>query len=181
MADQAGGGGLAVGAGDADGAALAETARPAPLRRSRSTPRAAGGFERRQIGRHVGREHDQIARPRTPPASAARTECRSRSSIRAASGSSSSGFKSVARTARALARPAARPPPSPISSAPPPARFGPLSSITYLSFNVVSANSASTRPAIQKRAMIFDSVQPSASKWWCSGAILKIRLPPRSL
>ena len=35
----------------------------------------------------------------------------------------------------------------------------------HLSFNVVSANSASTSPAIQNRAMIFDSVQPSASKW----------------
>ena len=34
----------------------------------------------------------------------------------------------------------------------------------HLNFNVVSANSANTRPAIQNRAMIFDSVQPSASK-----------------
>ena len=34
----------------------------------------------------------------------------------------------------------------------------------HRSFSVVSANRASTRPAIQKRAMIFDSVQPSASK-----------------
>ncbi len=34
----------------------------------------------------------------------------------------------------------------------------------YLSFNVVNANNASTRPAIQKRAMIFDSAQPLASK-----------------
>ncbi len=34
----------------------------------------------------------------------------------------------------------------------------------HRSFSVVSAKRASTRPAIQKRAMIFDSVQPSASK-----------------
>ena len=34
----------------------------------------------------------------------------------------------------------------------------------HLSFSVVSANSAMTSPAIQKRAMIFDSCQPSASK-----------------
>src|SRR5450755_64981 len=32
------------------------------------------------------------------------------------------------------------------------------------SFNVVSANNAITRPAIQNRVMIFDSGQPSASK-----------------
>ena len=48
---------------------------------------------------------------------------------------------------------------------------------SHLSFSVVKAQSASTRPAIQNLAMIFDSVQPSASKWWCSGAILKMRLP----
>ena len=35
---------------------------------------------------------------------------------------------------------------------------------TYLNFKVVSANSAITSPAIQNRTMIFDSVQPSASK-----------------
>ena len=34
----------------------------------------------------------------------------------------------------------------------------------YLNFSVVSANSAITSPAIQNRAMIFDSCQPSASK-----------------
>src|SRR5690348_4087772 len=51
----------------------------------------------------------------------------------------------------------------------------------YLSFNVVSANNAITRPAIQNRTITFDSGQPSASKWWWIGAILKMRLPPRSL
>ncbi len=35
---------------------------------------------------------------------------------------------------------------------------------SYLSFNVVNANKAMTNPAIQKRVMIFDSCQPSASK-----------------
>ena len=40
----------------------------------------------------------------------------------------------------------------------------PSSVVFHLSFSVVSANSAITSPAIQKRAMIFDSCQPSASK-----------------
>jgi hypothetical protein len=34
----------------------------------------------------------------------------------------------------------------------------------YRSFNVVSANSAITNPAIQNLVMIFDSSHPSASK-----------------
>jgi hypothetical protein len=34
----------------------------------------------------------------------------------------------------------------------------------YLNFNVVKANNAITKPAIQKRVMILDSGQPSASK-----------------
>ena len=34
----------------------------------------------------------------------------------------------------------------------------------HRSFNVLSANSAQTKPAIQNRVMIFDSGQPSASK-----------------
>ena len=44
-------------------------------------------------------------------------------------------------------------------------------------FSVVKANRAKTNAAIQKRAMILDSFQPISSKWWCSGAILKMRLP----
>ena len=35
----------------------------------------------------------------------------------------------------------------------------------HLSFRVVSANSAITNPAIQNRVMIFDSCHPSCSKW----------------
>ena len=34
----------------------------------------------------------------------------------------------------------------------------------HRNFSVVRANNASTNPAIQKRAMIFDSCHPSASK-----------------
>ena len=34
----------------------------------------------------------------------------------------------------------------------------------YLNFNVVSANSANTSDAIQKRTITFDSDQPSSSK-----------------
>ena len=35
----------------------------------------------------------------------------------------------------------------------------------HRNFKVVSANSAITKPRIQKRTMIFDSCHPSASKW----------------
>ena len=45
----------------------------------------------------------------------------------------------------------------------------------YRNFKVVSANRANTSEAIQKRTMILDSDQPISSKWWCSGAILKMR------
>jgi hypothetical protein len=40
-----------------------------------------------------------------------------------------------------------------------------LDTQSHLSFSVVKAQSASTSPAIQNLAMIFDSAQPSASKW----------------
>ena len=43
-------------------------------------------------------------------------------------------------------------------------RFFRLGNVAHLSFNVVSANSASTSPAIQNLAIILDSVQPIASK-----------------
>ena len=36
----------------------------------------------------------------------------------------------------------------------------------HLNFSVVSANSANTSEAIQKRTITFDSDQPSSSKWW---------------
>src|SRR5207253_10871425 len=36
---------------------------------------------------------------------------------------------------------------------------------SYLNFKVVSANSANTKAAIQKRTITFDSLQPSNSKW----------------
>ena len=36
---------------------------------------------------------------------------------------------------------------------------------SYLSFSVVSENSAKTSATIQKRTMIFDSLQPASSKW----------------
>ena len=49
------------------------------------------------------------------------------------------------------------------------------------SFSVVSANSEKISARIQKRAITLLTIQPSSSKWWCSGAILKMRLPPRSL
>ena len=36
---------------------------------------------------------------------------------------------------------------------------------------------ASSRDTIQNLTIIFDSVTPFISKWWCMGAILKMRLP----
>src|SRR5690606_30824157 len=47
----------------------------------------------------------------------------------------------------------------------------------YLSLSVASPMSASTTAMIQKRTMIVGSFQPFCSKWWCSGAIRKMRLP----
>ena len=44
----------------------------------------------------------------------------------------------------------------------------------------VTPNIAASAPTIQKRIVIFSSSQPPSSKWWCSGAIRKTRLP-RSL
>ena len=43
--------------------------------------------------------------------------------------------------------------------------FGKGGESIYLSFSVVSANSANTSDAIQKRTIIFDSDQPISSKW----------------
>jgi hypothetical protein len=45
----------------------------------------------------------------------------------------------------------------------------------YRSLSVVSAKSANTSAPIQNLVMTFDSDQPISSKWWCSGAILKMR------
>ena len=49
--------------------------------------------------------------------------------------------------------------------------------LRHRSFSVLNENSAKTRATIQKRMMIFDSAQPFSSKWWCSGAIRKMRFP----
>ncbi len=46
---------------------------------------------------------------------------------------------------------------------------------TQRSLSVVSAKSAKTSAPIQKRTITFDSDQPISSKWWCRGAILKMR------
>ena len=37
--------------------------------------------------------------------------------------------------------------------------------VSHRNFNVLSANKAQTRPAIQKRTITFDSGQPICSKW----------------
>ena len=45
----------------------------------------------------------------------------------------------------------------------------------------VTPSSPARIPTIQNRSVIFSSSQPTSSKWWWSGAIRKIRLPPVSL
>ena len=45
-----------------------ETGRRVPLRRSRATPRWRAVFQRRKIGGHVGREHDEFGSLRRPRA-----------------------------------------------------------------------------------------------------------------
>src|SRR5262249_27338580 len=47
----------------------------------------------------------------------------------------------------------------------------------YLSFKVERPIKASTKAMIQKRTTTCGSDQPSCSKWWWMGAILKTRLP----
>ena len=59
VADQAGGGGLAVGAGNADGASL-EEGRGEFHFADDGHAAAARVLERREIGGNIGREHDQF-------------------------------------------------------------------------------------------------------------------------
>src|ERR1700728_2337606 len=49
--------------------------------------------------------------------------------------------------------------------------------VVHRSFNVERPASASITEMIQNRITICGSVQPSCSKWWWIGAILKMRLP----
>ena len=44
-------------------------------------------------------------------------------------------------------------------------------------FSVANATRAQTTPMIQKRITTLVSFQPICSKWWCSGAMRKIRRP----
>ena len=152
VADQAGRGGLAVRSGDADHRALQERRGQFHFADHSHAARARR-FERRQIGRHVGRKHDQ--RPSLRLGKQVQSVCspESRHVERLQIGGAHRRRRARAETP---------PRPRPDFSIPTTRAFVP--SIVHLSFNVVSANSASTRPAIQKRAMIFDSVQPSASK-----------------
>ena len=53
---------------------------------------------------------------------------------------------------------------SPTTSTRLPASSIPGRTCRYLSFSVVSENSAKTSATIQKRTMIFDSLQPASSK-----------------
>lgn len=47
----------------------------------------------------------------------------------------------------------------------------------YRSLSVARATRAKKICTMRKRKTILDSFQPVSSKWWCSGDILKIRLP----
>ncbi len=44
-------------------------------------------------------------------------------------------------------------------------------------FSVLIDNKASATAIIQNRTITFGSGHPFSSKWWCSGAIRKIRRP----
>jgi hypothetical protein len=52
-----------------------------------------------------------------------------------------------------------------------------VSRVAHRSFNVESPTSTSIMLMIQNRTTTCVSFQPDSSKWWCSGAMRKIRLP----
>ena len=161
VADQAGGGGFAVGAGDADGAPLQERRRQLDFA-DHVHAALASGFERRQVHRHVGRDHYRVALQKHCRRLQFEGDRKARQHLRR--------FAQLVERLQ-VGRPDARAQARQQFGRRQPRFFhadhqhsgaGPVH--RHLSFSVVSANSASTRPAIQKRAMIFDSVHPSASK-----------------
>ena len=97
VADQAGGGGLAVRPGDPDGAAFEERTRPVPLRRSPVRPAARAST---RGGRSAGTSGESTIKPL--PSKTSGVCCANgtfhRASSSAAPGSWSRGFRSVART-----------------------------------------------------------------------------------
>jgi len=54
---------------------------------------------------------------------------------------------------------------------------GQLGHVAHRSFNVDRPNRTSIIVTIQNRTTTWDSLTPPTSKWWCSGAIRKIRRP----
>ncbi len=155
MANKAGSGGLAVGAGDTDGAALEERCGEFDFTNYRHAA-PSRLLERLEIGRDIGREHDELGR------------LENRGGLL---GEWDVEFADAGQFVERLEVGGAH-----HSALPDEQRCGSQTRLLHAdhqrlfvlevhrSFSVVSANSASTRPAIQKRAMIFDSVQPSASK-----------------
>ena len=161
VADQAGGGGFSVGACDADGAPLqkrrcqfdfADHLHAAP----------ASGFQRSQVRRNVRRNHHRVALRKHRRRLQFEWDIEARQHL-----GGLAQFGQRLQVGRAHARAQAcqklrRRQPRFFHADHQHSGAGPVR--CHLSFRVVSANSASTRPAIQKRAMIFDSVHPSCSK-----------------
>ena len=161
VADQAGGGGLAVGAGDPDGPAL-EKRRSQLHFADYQGAALAGLFEWRQVGGHIGREHNQVApfedlRRLRREGNVEPGQHRLRV-VQLVQGLEIGGAHDRAMACQQFGCRHTG------SLHPDHQRFDPAQLQAHLNFNVVRANSAITRPAIQKRAMIFDSAQPSASK-----------------
>ncbi len=153
MAGEGGCGGFSIRAGDADGGALQKPAGELQFADDRNAA-SAHRLQQREIGRNTGREDHQVA------------IFKRRRGLRLHRNAGGVGIRMLvdgahlrsffvqqtsggdARTGHSYHH----------------HKFSGQFQTSYLSFKVVSANSAMIRPRIQKRVMIFDSGQPSASK-----------------
>jgi len=154
---------MPVGAGDADARSFEVIAGQLDFADNRHAP-AAGGLERRQIRRHSGREDNQIR--------AFEHRRRLAEERNSESGQPAGGLRQLLERLQIGGHG-----PRPVAvqqfhrgqAGAAHARHEHPRAVevnsSHRNFSVVSANSAITSPAIQKRIMIFDSGQPSASKW----------------
>ena len=155
VASQRRGGSFSVGARDPDGRSLQEMARPVPVPQS----------PERRAHAPARANPDPPARPaKSPPAPHRETALPFEPQLSRLPFPPSAFHPPPEPARRAVAE--AGSPPHRNAPSPPqqPSSLPTSSSPCYRSFNVVSANSAITNPAIQKRVMIFDSSQPNCSK-----------------
>ncbi len=158
---------LPVGSRDRDDLPFQKPRRQLHLAHDRD-PQPPRLLQPRRITRHPRAHHDQVLHAERPLPVAAGLDRHSR--IQQSSAARPATALPDASPIPSPARPAARrtaPTPRPICPVPPPVRACPRSPAcvsAYLSFNVVSANSANTSAAIQKRTITFDSLHPSSSK-----------------